>query len=319
MQIDPGRSYDLIGDVHGCAHALARLLEGLGYRRQGGIWRHPWRQVIFLGDIIDRGPHIREALHLVHDMVERDQALCIMGNHEFSALGWYMPAPPESGRQFVRDHSPRYAMLLGETFRQFEQHQDEWRAFRDWFYELPLFLESERFRVVHACWDTEVIEQLRPRLQDGCIDPQLLREAGNEKGFTGRAIDRLLRGTNMPLPDGLTLTSEEGFVRTFFRTKFWEENPRTYADVVFQPDALPEEAARRLLTEQQKNRLFLYGPDEPLLFIGHYWRRGRPKPIRHNLACLDYSAVKSGKLVAYRLDAENRLDPGKFVWVDVER
>jgi hypothetical protein len=43
---------------------------------------------VFLGDIIDRGPRIREALHIVHDMVEAGQALCIMGNHEFNALGW---------------------------------------------------------------------------------------------------------------------------------------------------------------------------------------------------------------------------------------
>ncbi|MCF7202952.1 metallophosphoesterase [Pseudomonas oligotrophica] len=319
MRIDPERSYDLIGDVHGCAHALARLLEGLGYQRQGGVWRHRRRQAIFLGDIIDRGPHIREALHLVREMVEQGQALCIMGNHEFSALGWYMPAPPGSGRQFVREHSPRYAMLLGETFRQFEHRQEEWRDFREWFYQLPLFLENERCRVVHACWDGEVIDQLRPRLTQGRIDPELLREAGLENGFVGKAIDRLLRGTSMPLPDGLTLTSEEGFVRSFFRTKFWEENPRTYADVVFQPDPLPAEASRRLLSEQQKSRLFLYGPDEPLLFIGHYWMRGRPGALRHNLACLDYSAVKNGKLVAYRLDREERLDPAKFAWVDVER
>src|SRR3546814_11180079 len=57
---------------------------------------------------------------------------------------------------------------------------------------------------------------------------------------------------------------------------------------------------------------------EPLLFVGHYWRRGRPGPLRDNLACLDYSAVKNGKLVAYRLDSETRLDPAKFVWVDVQ-
>jgi hypothetical protein len=38
-----------------------------------------------------------------------------------------------------------------------------------------------------------------------------------------------------------------------------------------------------------------------------------------NLACLDYSAVLYGKLAAYRLDEETRIDPHKFVWVDVER
>ena len=30
--LDPARSYDLIGDVHGCAHTLEHLLERLGYR-----------------------------------------------------------------------------------------------------------------------------------------------------------------------------------------------------------------------------------------------------------------------------------------------
>lgn len=317
MELDPERGYDLIGDVHGCAHALGRLLDGLGYRLQGGVWRHPRRQAIFLGDIIDRGPHIREALHLVHDMVDHQQAHCIMGNHEFNALGWYMRAPPGSGREFVRDRSPCFARLLQETFQQFEHHAAEWQAFRDWFYELPLYLETERFRAVHACWDADVIARLQPFLNEGRINPALLREAGLPGSFICQAFDRLLRGTDMPLPHGMTLTSEEGFVRTFFRTKFWEENPQTYGDVVFQPGGLPEHAARLPLSPQQKSRLFLYGPDEPLLFVGHYWRRGQPGPLRDNLACLDYSAVKKGKLVAYRLDQETRLDPAKFAWVDV--
>ena len=319
MQLDPGRGYDLIGDVHGCAHTLAHLLENLGYRLQGGVWRHSRRQVIFLGDIIDRGPRIREALHLVHEMVDHGQAYCIMGNHEFNALGWHTPAPPESGKSFVREHTPRYAMLLQHTFEQFEHYAEEWQAFRDWFLELPLFLETERFRVVHACWDNAVIERLRPRLDQGRMDRAFLRDAAFDGGFAAKALDRLLRGTDMPLPEGLTLTSAEGFTRSFFRTKFWEENPQTYGDIVFQPDGLPEQAARMPLSQSQKSRLFLYGPNDPLLFVGHYWRSGTPGPIRDNLACLDYSAVKYGKLVAYRLDQETRLDPAKFVWVSVER
>ena len=99
MSLDPRRGYDLIGDIHGCAQTLERLLERLGYSRQGGVWCHPTRMVIILGDLVDRGPGIRETLHLVHDMVRAGQALCIMGNHEFNALGWSTPAPPGSGRQ----------------------------------------------------------------------------------------------------------------------------------------------------------------------------------------------------------------------------
>ncbi|MES2817653.1 MAG: metallophosphoesterase [Pseudomonadota bacterium] len=319
MQLEPGRGYDLIGDVHGCAHTLEHLLDRLGYRRHAGVWQHPRRLAIFLGDIIDRGPRIREALHLVRDMVEAGQAFCIMGNHEFNALGWSTPALPDSGQQFVRAHTPRHARLLRETLEQFEQHAQEWQAFLGWFYQLPLFIDAERFRVVHACWDAQLIQALRQRFPDGRVDQAFVQASVEPGGFACRVFERLLRGTDMPLPHGLSLTSDEGFTRRFFRTKFWEEAPQTYGDIVFQPDALPEAAAQTPLSEAQKAQLLVYGPQEPLLFVGHYWRRGKPAPIRPNLACLDYSAVMYGKLVAYRLDQETRLDPAKFAWVEVER
>jgi len=49
--------YDLIGDIHGHADALERLLTKLGYAPRRGCYRHPERQAIFLGDFIDRGPN----------------------------------------------------------------------------------------------------------------------------------------------------------------------------------------------------------------------------------------------------------------------
>ena len=317
--LDPARSYDLIGDVHGCAHTLEHLLDTLGYRKHGGIWRHAQRQALFLGDIIDRGPRIREALHIVHGMVEADQARCIMGNHEFNALGWCTPAAPGSGKQFVREHTPRHARLIGDTLAQFEQYPADWKDFVQWFYDMPLFIDAGRFRLVHACWDTNMIELLRGQYPDGCIDEHFLQAAAVPGSFASNAFDRLLRGTDMRLPDGMTLTGGDGLTRAFFRTKFWEDDPQTYGDIVFQPDALPEDVANTPLSNSQKSNLLRYGMDEPLLFVGHYWRSGRPSAIRPNLACLDYSAVLYGKLVAYRLDQETAIDPHKFVWVDVER
>ncbi|MEX6502090.1 metallophosphoesterase [Pseudomonas zhanjiangensis] len=319
MLLDPSRGYDLIGDIHGCAHTLETLLERLGYRQQAGVWRHPRRMAIFLGDLVDRGPRIREALHLVHAMVEAGQALCIMGNHEFNALGWSTPAAPGSGRHYVREHTPRHARLINETLEQFVAYPQEWREFLAWFYELPLFIDAGHFRVVHACWDAGLIEPLRAQFPDARIDEHFLQASAVPGSFANTALDRLLRGTDMRLPHGLTLTSDEGFTRAHFRTKFWEEDPQTYGDIVFQPDALPEAAAQTPLSELQKTELLKYGADQPLLFVGHYWRRGKPAPIRPNLACLDYSAVMYGKLVAYRLDQESRLDAHKFVWVEVER
>lgn len=46
---------------------------------------------------------------------------------------------------------------------------------------------------------------------------------------------------------------------------------------------------------------------------------GEPAPLKGNVACIDYSAVKYGRLVAYRFDGEAVLSPDKFVWVDVSR
>ena len=57
--------YDLIGDTHGHADALQRLLKSLGYSRHKGIYKHPEKQAIFLGDFIDRGPQIRATLEIV--------------------------------------------------------------------------------------------------------------------------------------------------------------------------------------------------------------------------------------------------------------
>ncbi|TBU90610.1 metallophosphoesterase [Phytopseudomonas dryadis] len=319
MQLDPARGYDLIGDIHGCANTLVHLLERLGYRQQGGVWRHPRRMAIFVGDLIDRGPRIREAVHLVHDMVRAGEALCIMGNHEFNALGWSTPAPPGSGRQHVREHTPRHARLIGETLEQFAAYPGEWRECLAWFYKLPLFLDAGHFRVVHACWDNELIEPLRRQFPEGCIDEHFLQASAVVGSFACTVLDRLLRGTDMRLPHGLSMTSGDGFTRSYFRTKFWEESPQTYGDVVFQPDALPELAAQTPLSELQKTELLKYGAEQPPLFVGHYWRSGTPAPIRPNLACLDYSAVMYGKLVAYRLDRETCLDPRKFVWVDVDK
>jgi hypothetical protein len=62
--------HDLIGDIHGHADALQQLLRQLGFSRRKGVYRHPDRTAIFLGDFIDRGPKIRETLEIVRPMID---------------------------------------------------------------------------------------------------------------------------------------------------------------------------------------------------------------------------------------------------------
>ncbi len=312
------KGYDIIGDVHGCAWTLAKLLDKLGYQKEHNLYWHPSRQAVFVGDIVDRGPRIREALHLVKNMVDAGHALCVMGNHEYNAIGYTTRVSDAEGDEFLRPHTPRHNRIIAETLEQFADYPAEWQMFLEWFKTLPLFLEMPGFRVVHACWDDQLITQFKERHHTNVADMNFIRASSVRGSFAAQVMDRLTRGTDMPLPDGAQMHTREGYQRGFFRTKFWAESPRTYRDVVFQPDPLPEAIADRPLSAVEAQRLIQYPTDAPPVFVGHYWLQGQPKPITANVACLDYSAVKFGRLAAYSYDGESSLDENKFTWVYVD-
>ena len=88
--------FDIIGDIHGCFDELKDLLTQLGYfvsKRGNGDGalrydvKHPeGRKVVFLGDLVDRGPKIPEVLRLVMGMIEAGTALCVPGNHDVKLM-----------------------------------------------------------------------------------------------------------------------------------------------------------------------------------------------------------------------------------------
>ena len=311
--------YDLIGDVHGCAERLGQLLRKLGYQKVGGVYQYADatrpRQVIFLGDVADRGPQIREALSLVREMCERGSAQMVMGNHEFYLLAHFTPASPALGRPFLRSHEPSRVRVIRETLDQFANHGEDWPALLEWFIDLPLFLESPWFRVVHACWDQWMIERFRSQYGRDSLNPALLQSAGDWTTFPAWVVDRLTRGRTAELPPGHVIHGADGIDRRSFRIKFWCEHAGTYGDLAFQPDPLPPDVAEMPLEDRLRPRDTSYLNAQLPLFVGHYWLQGEPAPLAPNLACLDYSAVAGGRLVAYRMDRERVLDRSKFVWV----
>jgi protein phosphatase len=84
--------FDIIGDIHGCLDELVALLHTLGYSvelqtdRSVGpeyqITPPAGRKLIFLGDLVDRGPDTPGVLRLVMSAVASGAALCVPGNHE---------------------------------------------------------------------------------------------------------------------------------------------------------------------------------------------------------------------------------------------
>ena len=97
MTKDRHEKYDIIGDIHGHADALVSLLKKMGYEDKWGAWRHPERKAIFMGDFIDKGPKQVETVDIVRRMVEENNAMAVMGNHEFNAIAWHLPRPEMQG------------------------------------------------------------------------------------------------------------------------------------------------------------------------------------------------------------------------------
>lgn len=320
--LPPAAGYDLIGDVHGCGVTLSRLLERMGYRRQGEVYRHANRRAVFVGDVIDRGPRVREALQIVKAMVDAGEAVMVIGNHEFNALTYCTPRP--DGEGYLRPHVPRTNRQIAETLEQFAHYPAEWREYLAWFARLPIFIEYpghkgfSAFRVVHACWDAPLIAHHLGRYGSGHFDEQFLLASVEPQTIEYKTRQRLTSGIDLPLPGGMSIISSDGYERSSFRTKFWADNPRTYGDLLFQPDPLPDSVANAPISDADRACMTHYGPEQPPLFVGHYWLKGKPSPLAPNLACLDYSAVKYGRLVAYRMDGEAHLAAHKFVWEYVD-
>jgi hypothetical protein len=93
--------YDLTGDVHGYASELKALLAKMDYQVTDGIWKHPVRKVIFLGDFVDLGSKQIETVHIARTMVESGNALAVMGNHEYYAVAWATPDPQNPNTIFA--------------------------------------------------------------------------------------------------------------------------------------------------------------------------------------------------------------------------
>lgn len=84
IQTLPNGPVDIVGDVHGELDALRALMTAAGYDDRG---RHPeGRRLVFLGDLVDRGPDSPGVVCLVRGMVEQGRALAILGNHELNLL-----------------------------------------------------------------------------------------------------------------------------------------------------------------------------------------------------------------------------------------
>ena len=143
---------DIIGDVHGEFEALENLLMQLGYD-QDGI-SADGRHLVFLGDLIDRGPDSPAVVDKVMALVQQERAHCVMGNHELNVL--LERALPGNG-WIVQPNS----IEDPKEFQSVPVKPEKINSYLKFFDSLPFVLENDVIRLVHACWHLPSVTRLK--------------------------------------------------------------------------------------------------------------------------------------------------------------
>jgi protein phosphatase len=113
--------FDIVGDVHGCLDELLELMATLGYEvdRQDAAFSvvpPDGRKLIFVGDLVDRGPATPDVLRLAMTMVDAEHAFCVPGNHDMKLM------KALKGRDVQLTHG------LAESLQQLDKEPAEFRT-----------------------------------------------------------------------------------------------------------------------------------------------------------------------------------------------
>jgi len=134
-------------------------------------------------------------------MVDNRQAFMVMGNHEFNAICFFSKNRKE---KYLRPHNAKNLSQHRETLKEIERiGETAWEKYLDWFRGMPLFLEMDGFRIVHACWDQRSIEFLKKskiRNKKGELTFDFFEKASKPGNPLFNAVENLLKGIEVPLP-----------------------------------------------------------------------------------------------------------------------
>lgn len=297
---------DFIGDIHGHADALEALLKKLGYSVRNGAWRHPGRQVVFVGDYIDRGPDNPRVIDIVRRMVDAGQAIALCGNHEHNAVCFNTPVADG----YLRPHTIKNFNQHARTMQQFLGRQSDYDEAVEWFRTLPLYLETPHFRAVHASWDDRSIRFLRENTDGGVLSDEQYLALADPDSELFHAVEITCKGKETLLPDGSSFLDKDGTERCEIRIKWWLDPQNRSVREMCVVEGLVEDECAYATTDP-----WYYDEDQKPVFFGHYWLRGEPNLYRDNVCCLDYSVAKEGYLCAYRYSGEEKLDNANLIFV----
>ncbi len=310
-EVNRVNAYDIIGDIHGHADKLRKLLTDLGYSPHGRGYRHAERKVLFVGDFVDRGPAIAEVVEIARATVEAGDGVAVMGNHEYNAIAFHTAVPGTRDAWF-RQHSEKNLKQHRSTLDQLSSA--EFANAIAWFKTLPVAIEIGGLRVAHASWQGGDIEIINDALESlGRFTPDFLARSEAKGSDLHSAVENVLKGPELKLPLGVSIVDKGGHQRDAVRIKWYEDGSgRTYRGHHLGSDDVPDV----LIEDADLASIETYPSDAVPVFVGHYWLTGVPIPLAPNVACTDYSVAKGGKLVAYRWDGESVLSAANFYWTE---
>lgn len=147
-----------------------------------------------------------------------------MGNHECYAI----PDPANPGQYLRKQNDSNYKQhraFLNESPLGSQQHTDA----IEWFKTLPVYLDLEYIRVVHACWHQPAIVQLKEILnEDNTIPDDIFMTASRLEHAHFRFIEDVVKSPEVKLPDGFSFLDSGKKKRTSIRVKWWAEDIPTY-------------------------------------------------------------------------------------------
>ncbi len=161
--------FDIIGDVHGCTDELEALLGRLGYavawhdnngERAVTVMPPPGRRLIFVGDLVDRGPRTPDTLRIVMSTIAAGTGFCVPGNHDAKFVRWLY------GRNVTLTHGldRSVAQMAGEppAFH---------RAVKAFFDALPshMWCDGGGLVVAHAGIEEGMIGRATGQVREFCL------------------------------------------------------------------------------------------------------------------------------------------------------
>lgn len=267
----PDGPLDIVGDIHGEIDALLALVEHLGYSPDG--WHPQGRHLVFVGDFCDRGPDSPAVLAHVRRWVDAERAWAVVGNHEINLIradakdgsGWFFD------ERLAKDNR-RYAPFA----RLAPQERAATLAFAA---SLPVALERDDLRIVHAVWHEPSLAAVRQLphtdLRRAYDDWEALAdEHARRSGLACRMAAELAAW-------GHDLEAAEHTPPLLPAHAEHETNKQVMNPLKILTSGLEQPAARPFYAGGKwrfVERLpwWRHVTAGPAVVVGHYWRRARP-------------------------------------------